>query len=255
MSYKTVIVDDEPVCVDNLHRSLSEIGKFELVGIDNSPHTGKSLILEKKPDLLFLDVEMPQMSGLELLQSIQYQIDWPLHVVFYTAYDKYLLGALRASAFDYLLKPFQPEELMRVIDRYLEHVQQEHRHTDRSDIVQQLTQVLPPNKAFMVATVSGFQLLKAEQIGYFEYQKSAKSWQVVLADNRSFTLKRSTTGENILRFSDLFVQVNQYQIVNISYLSGINDKECLLYPPFDQQASLKISRKFFKELQEKLDIL
>lgn len=255
MRYKVVIVDDEPVCIDKLHHALREMECIELVGVDNSPLTGKSLILEKKPDLLFLDVEMPQMSGLELLQSIQYQIDWPLHVVFYTAYDKYLLGALRASAFDYLLKPFQPEELNIVINRYLEHVRQEHQHAGHSDIVQQLTQVLPPNKAFMVATVSGFQLLKAEQIGYFEYQKSDKSWRVVLADNRSFTLKRSTTGENILRFSDLFLQVNQFQIVNISYLSGINDKECLLYPPFDQQPCLKISRKFFKELQEKMDIL
>jgi two-component system LytT family response regulator len=252
MSYTTVIVDDEPVCIANLCYSLREIKDVEVIGTENNPELGVTLILEKRPDLLFLDVEMPQMSGLELLQSIQHKIDWPLHVVFYTAYDKYLLGALRASAFDYLLKPFQPEELMAVISRYLEHMKQEHR---QPELEQQLSKVFPPNNAFMVATLTGFQLLKADQIGYFEYQKPVKCWKVNLADGRSFDLKRTTTAEDILHFSDSFLQISQYQVVNMSYLSGINDRECMLYPPFDQQVQLKISRKFLKELQQKMNIL
>jgi two-component system LytT family response regulator len=252
MSYTTVIVDDELVCIANLCCSLREIKDVEVVGTENTPELGGILILEKRPDLLFLDVEMPRMSGLELLQSIQHKIDWPLHVVFYTAYDKYLLGALRASAFDYLLKPFQQEELTTVMNRYFNHVKQEHR---QAELDQQLSKILPPNKAFMVATVTGFQLLKADQIGYFEYQKQTKCWNVNLADGRSFDLKRTTTAEDILRFSDFFLQISHYQVVNISYLSGINDRECMLYPPFDQQVQLKISRKFLKELQQKMNIL
>ena len=72
---------------------------------------GKRHILKYQPDLVFLDVELPDMSGFDLLDDIRDDILPNLRVVFYTVYDKYILDALRASAFDYLLKPYLIEEL------------------------------------------------------------------------------------------------------------------------------------------------
>lgn len=80
---------------------------------------GKRHILKYQPDLVFLDVELPDMSGFDLLDDIRDDILPNLRVVFYTVYDKYILDALRASAFDYLLKPYLIDELAALIERFI----------------------------------------------------------------------------------------------------------------------------------------
>ena len=102
----TIIVDDEPTCIKSLANDLSRFSDIHIVVTCTSPDNAAREIVRLQPDLLFLDVEMPGMSGLELLSRIQSDIHSDMHVVFYTAYDKYLLDAIRASAFDYLLKPY-----------------------------------------------------------------------------------------------------------------------------------------------------
>lgn len=252
MSYTAIVIDDEQICIDNLQNSLAVIPEIELLSTSTEPKSGMKLLLEHHPDLLFLDVEMPHMTGFDLLKSVKDKIDWPLHVVFYTAYDKYLLDALRTSAFDCLLKPYQSHEFKVIIDRFLAHVTQEH---PQSDMQKNLSRIFLFNDSFMIATVMGYQLLKIDQIGYFEHQPHEKCWSVSLITDANFLLKKSTRAEDILSFSDNFFQINQYQIINLDYLSAINDKECLLLPPFDQHSSFKISRKFYKELQQKMNFL
>jgi len=87
--YNVVIIDDEEIGISNLSRSLSNLSEILIAGTTQSAQTGKDLILEKKPDLLFLDVEMPETSGLELLHDIKNLINWQMQVVFYTAYEKF----------------------------------------------------------------------------------------------------------------------------------------------------------------------
>lgn len=70
-----------------------------------------------QPDVLFIDVEMPGQTGFEVLQSLRDEIPMDLIVVFYSAFDKYMIDALRASAFDFLLKPYQQDEFELVVDR------------------------------------------------------------------------------------------------------------------------------------------
>ena len=116
--YKVVIIDDERSASDALRRELEPYREFEIKGIASSGAKGKKMIMELHPDLLFLDVELPDILGLNLLSEIKDDVLWDMKVVFYTSYDKYLLQALRESAFDFLLKPFSAEDLKVVIDRY-----------------------------------------------------------------------------------------------------------------------------------------
>ena len=104
--YKVVIVDDDDVALENLSFELWKDARFSLEGTVRNGRKGKKLIMKVQPDLLFLDVEMPDMTGLELLQEIRDYVSWNMRVVFYTAYDKYMIQAIREAAFDYLLKPF-----------------------------------------------------------------------------------------------------------------------------------------------------
>ena len=110
-TYKVIIVDDDELAAENLAFELKTRPEFSVEGVARNARSAKKLIGKVQPELLFLDVEMPDMTGMELLQDIRDNIVWNMRVVFYTAYDKYMIQAIRESAFDYLLKPFLHQEL------------------------------------------------------------------------------------------------------------------------------------------------
>ena len=112
-----VIVDDEAASVRNLSNDLCVYSDVRILETTTSVEKARKIVIRQQPDLLFLDVEMPKMSGLDLWQNIRADVHADMRVVFYTAYDKYVLEALRASAFDYLLKPYLPEEFLGQLPR------------------------------------------------------------------------------------------------------------------------------------------
>lgn len=114
---KVVIVDDEPQSIHRLQNDLATQDDFEVIATSSSAVSAKNLVMSVQPDVLFIDVEMPGQTGLEVLQSLREEMPMELIVVFYSAFDKYMIEALRASAFDFLLKPYQQEELELVVDR------------------------------------------------------------------------------------------------------------------------------------------
>ena len=250
--FNVVIVDDEDFHVKILRDSLSKYDSIQITGEAETPNSAKKVILAQRPDLLFLDVELPGMTGLELLREMRDQVDWSMQVVFYTSYEKYLLDALRSSAFDYLLKPFEADDLNVVMSRFFEYAQ-----TDRTSpsFRSSLTQLLPTESSFMVATITGFQILHLEQIGFFSYESERKQWMIHLSDQSQLFLKRHTNSKDILNHSSSFIQISQNQIINISYLAIIKGKQCMLYPPFDWAHDLTISRAYFSALQDKFSLI
>jgi len=249
--FDIVIIDDDEFCIQALKKGLSAHACFRVKGEAQTASAGQKLILEHRPQLLFLDIELPTITGMELLQELRDQIIWPMQVVFYSAYDKYMLDALRSAAFDYLLKPFTQEELDRVINRFLEYDKKELSNPVR---LSSLSSVSPKGNAFMASTVTGYKVLHLEQIGYVTYQKDRKQWMAILNDQSQLLLKRNTNANDILRYSPSFMQINQQQIINTDYLSMIHDRRCMLYPPFNHASDLCISRNFYGALQERFSI-
>ncbi|WP_294078974.1 LytR/AlgR family response regulator transcription factor [Proteiniphilum sp. UBA5384] len=246
--YTVAVVDDEPVCIRNLRQSLAVFPELTLVGEAPKAEEGIRLILEKTPDLLFLDVELPGMSGVELLHSLQYRVTWPMQVVFYTSYQKYWLDALRGSAFDYLLKPYGHEEFSLIIHRFFEHAT---RQKDLKFLGRKLSKLLPEKQIFMAPDVTGYQLFHINQIGYFTYINVRRQWNATLSDGKQVLLKRNTKADDILEASSSFVRISQRQIINLNYLCTIRGKACHLIPPFDEEEDLCVSRNYMKTLQEK----
>ena len=111
---RAIIIDDEPLAIESLALILKKKCKddVQVIATSNSPHLGKSLIEEHQPDLVFLDIEMPGMSGIDLVRSFSKPA---FHVVFVTAFDAYAIEALRLSAMDYLLKPVEAEDIVNVV--------------------------------------------------------------------------------------------------------------------------------------------
>ncbi|MBP1613494.1 MAG: response regulator receiver protein [Bacteroidetes bacterium] len=246
--YTSIIIDDEPEGISNLCASLEDINMIDVIKTTQVPQKGKEQILKNKPDLLFLDVEMPEVSGFELLREIKELVSWPMQIVFYTAYDKYLLEALRESAFDYLLKPYTEAEFLMVVNRFLRYMQSE----EKKDSLQESLSTLytKDNTHVLITTIKGYRSLKFEEIGYFEYIKEKKHWFVIL-ENQRIQLKRNTSAEDILKLASVFTQINQQQIINISYLSCIEGRKCIMLPPLEKANNLNISRNFFNSVQDR----
>jgi len=111
---RTIIIDDEPSAVNVLAILLKRKCKedVEIVATSTSPHEGKKLIEQHKPDLVFLDIEMPGMTGVDLLRAF---INPTFRVVFVTAFDAYAVEAFRLSAVDYLLKPVEGDDIVKAV--------------------------------------------------------------------------------------------------------------------------------------------
>lgn len=109
MKIRSVIIDDEINNVDNLSQLLKAYcPQIDIVADANSAEEGKKIIIEHRPDIIFLDIQMPDHSGFELLKQLDSR---KFEVIFITAYDQYAIQAMRFSAVDYLLKPIDVEEL------------------------------------------------------------------------------------------------------------------------------------------------
>ena len=113
MVMRAFLVDDEALALKRLSRMLAETGRVEIAGQASDPEQAIPAIQAAKPDVLFLDIEMPAMSGFEMLARIEPQ---PL-IVFTTAYDRYALQAFGVNSIDYLLKPVEAGHLARALDK------------------------------------------------------------------------------------------------------------------------------------------
>ena len=119
---KTIIIDDEPKAIKILAARLKRNKAFTIEGIAGTGEEGLKLIEEVKPAVVFLDVELPDIDGIEAIEKIMTLTDNRCKVVMYSAYDKYMLPSFRNLAFDFLLKPLNYEELDIVIKRLEEEV-------------------------------------------------------------------------------------------------------------------------------------
>lgn len=112
---KAIIIDDEPNAVELLVLRLAQkCPQIEVVAQLTNSVKGVEAIKRYHPDIVFLDIEMPQLNGFQVLEAVE---DIPFHLIFVTAYDKFALKAFRYSAIDYLLKPIETQELIEAVSK------------------------------------------------------------------------------------------------------------------------------------------
>src|SRR5258705_10545682 len=110
---RVYVVDDEKLAVDRLMRLLNATGRVTIVGSQTDPEAALAFLRATPVDVLFLDVQMPGLTGFELLEQLERDVT----VVFTTAYDRYALDAFGVSSLDYLLKPIEPDRLDQALDK------------------------------------------------------------------------------------------------------------------------------------------
>ncbi|WP_298846666.1 LytR/AlgR family response regulator transcription factor [Clostridium sp.] len=113
---RVVLVDDEQLSLDELSFILGKKRELEIIGKFLSPLTALEFIKESKPEIVFLDIEMPEIDGLTLASEIG-KLDFSVSIVFATVFDKYAIKAFEINAIDYVLKPFSEKRLALTMDR------------------------------------------------------------------------------------------------------------------------------------------
>ena len=211
---KSIIIDDEPDAVEALHITLMEVcPEVAVAGKYTDPEKGLAAIRAQKPDLLFLDIEMPRMNGFDLLEKVG---NLNFQVVFTTAYDRYAIRAFKFSALDYLLKPIDPVELKATVARA---AQKEHLVQQQLDLLKQ--QLLSPklNSKLALPQLNGYIITDIEQIIYCE---SDSNYTRFFMKNKEQYLICRTLGEieNLLEGHHFFRSHKQF-LVNINEISRI----------------------------------
>jgi two-component system LytT family response regulator len=144
---KAILVDDESLARDAIKEFLKKHPYVELVAEGENGIEAVNLVNELRPDILFLDIQMPELNGFAALKEIEARV-LPL-VIFTTAYDQYALKAFDASAIDYLLKPFDQGRFDVAIERalrYLHSIDKNNREAERARVISYYEGLIPQNK-------------------------------------------------------------------------------------------------------------
>lgn len=117
---KAILVDDEPLALDHLDKLLKENSSLNIVGKYTNPHEALKMVLQYQPDVVFLDIEMPEMSGIDMAEIIQTSTA-NIHIIFITAHNEYAVKAFEINAVDYVMKPVESKRLAETVRRLSKH--------------------------------------------------------------------------------------------------------------------------------------
>jgi two-component system LytT family response regulator len=231
----TVVVDDEPLARANIVSLLRTDPEISLLAECGSGDDAVRIVRERRPSLLFLDVQMPGCDGFGVLESLGTEV--PPAVVFVTAYDQYALKAFEAEVLDYLLKPYSNARFFRVLSRAkasLAHREWESRRPER----------------IMIRSAGRVSFLPVEEIDWVE---AADYYSCLHVGTRTHLLRRSMAElERDLEPSH-FRRIHRSSIVNLSRVRGLcldasGEYEVVLR----DETRLKVSRGYREKLQAAL---
>lgn len=231
MNTRAIVVDDEPLARRNVTALLSGHSDVTIVGECGSGAEALAEIRRLNPDLVFLDVEMPECGGFDVLEMLG--AGTPPAIVFVTAYDAYALRAFEAGALDYLLKPFDAERFERAIARAQERIAQS-RERPRAEA------------RIAIKSIGGVEFVRVADIDWIE---AADYYSRLHAGGRSHLLRRSMADlEADLKHSS-FCRIHRSAIVNVERVRSLKlneegEHDVLLA----DGTALRVSRRYRREV-------
>ena len=235
---RTVLIDDEPGAIESLEALLEKhCPEVEIVGQANNIHEGYEVITSNLPDLVFLDINMPKGSGLELVDRIKHL---NVKVIFTTAHQEYAIKAVRLSAVDYLLKPISFLELLEAVDRYNRHTQKQNYSTNYG-LLKDLMDKSKKLERIAVVDLQGVQVIETSNISHIEASKNYSIFHLLEGED-VVASKSMGEYEKLLDGSD-FLRVSRSIIVNVSFIKRYLKKEGSVVLKDGQEVLVSNSRK------------
>jgi len=243
---RTLIIDDEALARDLLRHYLSKDERIEIVGECSNGFEGVLAIQEMKPDLVFLDIQMPKITGFEMLELLPE----PPMIIFSTAYDQYAIRAFETNAIDYLLKPYPYERVVTALNKAVDRINIKastigiskliESHDQESGILNRVVvksgrkiQVIPVESIYYMESQDDFVMIYCHE-GHFMKQKTMKFFEQHLDENQ-------------------FVRIHRTYLLNLSSILEIQQYEKESWIVLTKQgAKLKVSKTGYANLKEKL---
>jgi len=214
MQIKAVIIDDEQHSLETTDILVRKYCPGVLVmGLADSPEKGITLIDALKPDLVFLDIAMPRMNGFEMLQFVQFK---EFDIIFTTAFDAYAIKAFKVNAIDYLLKPIEPEELIKAVDKVKSKVEK-NLHLNRIDEILQSSGLQGFKKNKLALPVEGkIAMLEYDSILYCE--SDGNYTKIHLSTQKTIMVSRTLKDIESMLPQPIFMRIHHSYVVNINHI-------------------------------------
>ena len=248
---RAYVVDDERLAVERLTRLLTATGRVTIAGSAFDPEIALAFLRDTPVDVLFLDIQMPGLTGFELLE----RLDRDVTVVFTTAYDRYALDAFGVNSVDYLLKPIEPERLDRALDK-LERFAGQARPDVRS-LARELAAQLAPNRRLeRIASRVGERttVLDVARVSHFT-SKDKLTFAVV--GGHEHVIDHTLTELEAELDARRFARIHRATIVNVGFVRELFpavDGGVLVRLKDDKKTELSVARDRVRELKQRLGI-
>jgi two-component system, LytTR family, response regulator len=234
---RAVVVDDEPLARSSLKLLLRRDPDVELVGECKSGMEALAEIRRKRPELVFLDVQMPECDGFDVLEQLGSEM--PPALVFVTAYDQYALRAFEAGALDYLLKPFDNARFERALNRAKERIEQR-RET--------------PRKIERLAIKNAGQVL-FQKISEIDWIEAADYYVCLHVGTKTHLLRRSMLDVDQELEQAAFCRIHRSAIVNLERVRQLEiSEDGGTDVVLNSGTRLRLSRRYRKDLQARLGL-
>jgi two-component system LytT family response regulator len=222
---KAIIIDDEPLARSIVTEYLQEQNEIEVIQECNDGFEGVKAIMQYKPHLIFLDIQMPKINGFEMLELLEEKPS----VIFTTAFDEYAIKAFEAHAVDYLLKPFTKDRFNKALEKFFNQAPVQKKNTE--ELIQSATQLPSQSERIVVKTAGKIKIIPVPDILYLE---AADDYVKIYTKEGSF-LKNKTMSffENTLP-QDQFVRTHRSYILNVQEITRID--------PYEKENHLAILR-------------
>ena len=247
---RAFILDDERLAVQRLTRLVEATGRVEIVGSSTDSEAALAFLNTHRVDVLFLDIQMPGLTGFELLEKLETD---PL-VIFTTAYDEYALNAFAVNSIDYLLKPIEPDRLDRALDK-LERIAGQPRPDVRALARELAAQLAPGRRVERLASRVGERttILDVARISHF-YSKDKLTFAVV--NGRDHVIDDTLAHLETRLDPRRFVRIHRATIVNTALVQelypGVDGM--LVRLKDDPKTELSVARDRVRDLKERLGI-
>lgn len=212
---KVLIADDEPEAVELVSSMLEEFPFVEVTAKTCDPKEARELMKTQPFDTAFLDIEYPGYSAFDLLEGIE-KIP---RVVFISAHDKYALKAIKHHAFDYLLKPIDPDEFQEVVER----IGRENDHpVGGEEYIAQIQKLLAPSKDHRIAipTQHGYVYHRPDEI--VRVEASGSYTKVFLGNTEMILVSRNLKDFEKALLPKGFIRVHRSHLVNVNFVQGFS---------------------------------
>jgi two-component system LytT family response regulator len=222
MNLKVILIDDEIDGTTNLELAITSItNRFEIIRKFNNPERAIDFLQENEVDIVFLDINMPEISGFELLERLPTQ---EFQLVFVTAFEQHALKAFDYSAVDYILKPIDDEYLEKVIQKLIETF--DDFISEQTNLGQVSEDVTSDNTRFVINTTGKITIKELNDISYLV--ASGSYTDLYLNDRTKVTIGKILKDFDAVLSDHLFFRIHHGTLVNIRSVTEFNTKESQL---------------------------